>query len=188
MKIILASTSIRRRELLSELKIDFTIKEPVCDEDLDFHTNPKEKVENLSYIKAKSVFNKEEDSLVIGADTVVVFENEIFGKPKDLEEAKKMLSTLSGKTHSVITGITFITKNKSITESVVSKVKFKNLTKNDIEEYVNHFNVLDKAGSYAIQDGQVVESFEGSYSNVVGLPMERTKEILKESELWLGIE
>ncbi|MBR2614459.1 MAG: septum formation protein Maf [Clostridia bacterium] len=180
MKLILASTSPRRIELLKNAGFSFDIISPTCDEELDANLNPSKKVENLSFLKAKSVFDLNTDSIVIGADTVVALDNEILGKPKDTLDAIKTLSRLNGKTHFVITGFTVISKDKVITKSVVSKVKFKNLTKKEIENYAKNYNLLDKAGSYAIQDGVVVEGFEGSYSNIVGLPMESLEEILKD--------
>ena len=180
MKIVLASTSLRRKELLKKAGIGFVIEEPVCDENNDKHKDPRKKVESLSFLKAVSVFKNNRDAIVIGADTVVVIDGKILGKPKDIAEAKEMLRLLSGRTHTVITGITVMTKDKTFTESVLSKVKFKKLNEEEIEDYVKGHGVLDKAGAYAIQDGKTVESFKGSYTNIVGLPMERTEEILKE--------
>ncbi|MBE5756442.1 MAG: septum formation protein Maf [Clostridiales bacterium] len=188
MKIVLASTSPRRIELLKKANFDFEVISPCVDESIDKSLNPSKKVENLSFLKAKSVFERVKEGVVIGADTVVSFEDEILEKPIDLLDAKNTLKRLSGKTHLVITGITFYTKNKVITKSVVSKVKFKKLTDEIIDKYVKDYNVLDKAGSYAIQDDIVVESFEGSYSNIVGMPMEETEEILKDVLLWQGTE
>ncbi|MBQ7653366.1 MAG: septum formation protein Maf [Clostridia bacterium] len=173
--VILASASPRRRELLSQIVDEFKVVSPDADETLDT-LDPVEAVLTLSRRKAAWV---DEVGVIVAADTVV-YDGEILGKPKDEDDAIKTLLRLSGKAHEVYTGVTVRCGEKSKTFYDESKVFFKTLNTSDAYDYVRKFRPLDKAGSYGIQDGVVVEKIEGSYSNVVGLPVEKLKEALKE--------
>ncbi|MBB6062450.1 septum formation protein [Thermosipho japonicus] len=176
MKIILASKSPRRIELLKLLKIDFEVIPSNLDENIK-ERDPKLLAEKLSYLKAMSI---KKDGVVLAADTVVTLNKEIFGKPRDYKEAFRMLKSLSGKWHTVITGVTIKFKDEVITFSEKTNVKFKNLSKGLIEFYINTAKPFDKAGGYGIQElGSVlVEKIEGDYFNIVGLPISKVWDIL----------
>ncbi|MDE5985018.1 MAG: Maf family protein, partial [Eubacterium sp.] len=169
--IILASKSPRRKELLSLITEDFVIKTADVDENLPKDITPNKAVEYLSKIKAEP-FNNGSDT-IIGADTVVAIDGIILGKPKNRNDAFRMLKMLSGKYHSVFTGVTVIKPNDSITYSVETKVKFFDLTDDEINNYINTDEPYDKAGSYGIQGkgALLVEKIDGDYFNVVGLPI-----------------
>ena len=130
--------------------------------------------------KAKEVFSRFPDCTVLGADTVVALDGVILGKPKDEEDAKRMLRLLSGRVHSVFTGVCLTDEKGAIEQVVETKVLFKTLSEKLIEDYVSSGTPLDKAGAYGIQDGTVVECIDGSYSNVMGLPVETVKEMLSK--------
>ncbi len=182
-KLILASTSPRRRQILSEMGLDFEIVPSNYEEILESFDFTYEKIEMLAYNKAKSsiLFN---NSLVLSADTVVVLNNKILGKPKDKTEAFCMLQQLSGEKHSVVTSICVIdseTKDIKIL-STTSYVEFEKLSEELINKYIETFNPLDKAGSYGIQElpSGFVKNVEGSYENIVGLCPIAVKKILSE--------
>lgn len=187
MEIILASGSPRRKELMGVLGQPFTVRVSDADEKTDPELPPYFIVEQLSLLKASAVASevKEEgkDAIVIGADTVVVYKDAILTKPADAEEAKGMLSALSGNWHSVLTGVTVMnTKNaKSETFYVETKVHFISLTEEQIDAYVKTGEPLDKAGAYGIQGrgGLFVDKIDGDYFNVVGLPVCKLAEVLK---------
>ncbi len=174
-KIILASSSPRRRELLAnaELKFDVCIKN--VDETPPEGLAPAEAVEYIAKKKALAISAIAEDAIVIGADTVVVLDGKVMGKPKDKEHACQMLSALSGKEHEVITGVCLAYDGKEETFHCVSKVRFWDLSDEEIKHYVTGGEPMDKAGAYGIQGkGSVlVESIEGDYFNIVGLPVSR---------------
>lgn len=184
---ILASASPRRKALLEEIGAAFTVRPADIDEKAISASTPAETVKKLALSKARFVFEKYKDvhncafshTAVLGADSVVVTEGEILGKPADAAEAVQMLKKLSGKAHEVMTGIAFVTADKTYNECVKTKVYFNRLSDEFIKKYVATGSPLDKAGAYGIQDGGLVEKIEGSYSNVVGLPLERVEEILK---------
>lgn len=169
--IILASKSPRRKELLSLITTDFTIKSAEVDETLPFEMSPQKAVEYLSKIKAEPFRNNIDT--VIGADTVVAIDDKILGKPSDEQEAYSMLKLLSGRTHSVFTGVTVITPEKTSTFSVETQVEFFELTDEEIYSYIATGECMDKAGSYGIQGkgGLLVKKINGDYANVVGLPV-----------------
>lgn len=169
--IILASQSPRRRELMNFITSDFISKVSDVDETLPDNISPKDAVCYLSKIKAQP-FNNGKD-IVIGADTVVAINNQILGKPADDNDAKEMLKLLSGKEHSVFTGVTVMKGEKVDTFAVETKVKFFDLTDDDIEKYLATGEHKDKAGSYGIQGygSLLVEKINGDYFNVVGLPI-----------------
>ncbi len=182
--IILASASPRRKELLEQIGLKFEIEPSNYDEDLNPALDPHELAKSLSLKKAELVARNHRDALIIAADTFVVLEGKILGKPKTETGAGKMLAALSGKQHSVITGFTIIDtgSHKALSRSVATEVYIKKLTSNEIDAYVKSKEPLDKAGAYAIQGlgSVIVEKIEGDYSNVVGLPLSALAESLKE--------
>lgn len=185
-KIILGSSSPRRADILEKLKLDFEIIPSSYVEPHDQTDFSYAYVEDLAYNKALDVAkNLKEEALVIGADTIVVLDNKILGKPIDKNDAYKMWKNLSGKTHFVVTSIAVInSKNlKSKVKSTTTYVTFENLTDSQIEYYIENFKPFDKAGAYGIQelpDGYV-KSFDGSFDNVIGLPSETLLELLQEN-------
>ncbi len=185
MEFILASASPRRKELLSELIQDFTIQPAKGEEKISKGLTPCELVKTLARQKAEEISSKPENKgkAVLGSDTVVAFEGEVLGKPKDEADARRMLGLLSGKTHEVYTGVCLITPLKTRTEAACTKVRFFPLTKEQIQSYIDTGSPMDKAGAYGIQDGGLVEEIEGSFSNVVGLPIELCERIFKEEGL-----
>jgi len=184
MDIILASKSPRRREILENTKVRFSVKESQVDEIIKANESPKETVMRLAYEKALHVANNNEESLVIGADTIVVINNQILGKPKNEEEAYDMIKLLSGKTHYVITGFALInlSLNKKVIDCEVSQVTFKELSEECIKDYLNTKESLDKAGAYGIQGygGLLVNNIQGDYFNIVGLPISKISDCLKD--------
>lgn len=188
MKIILASQSPRRKELLAKHNIPFTVLVTDADETVTEDMTPAQLVEELSYRKAVSAAKQfpHEEVFIVAADTVVALENEIFGKPVDAEDAFSMLTKLSGKSHSVFTGVTLATVEQGEvsyqTKVCETKVYFKCLTEEDIREYIATQECFDKAGSYAIQGiaSKFVEKIEGDFDNVVGLPVEAILEDIKQ--------
>lgn len=183
-QILLASKSPRRRELLEMIRIPFTT---VCingiKEEYPSDLNPELVPGFLSELKADAYQNMmKENELIITADTVVISEGQILGKPTDAEDAKKMLRRLAGKPHLVVTGVTVAVRGRRETISSTSKVVFGPLTDEEIDYYVENFTPLDKAGAYGIQEwiGAVaVERIEGSFYNVMGLPIHRLYNLLK---------
>lgn len=184
-KIILASGSPRRRELLEGLGLPFTVK---CIDGIDEsypESLPAEETALFIAKKKSEAYKGLTDSghLIITADTVVVCNDMVLGKPFNKNEAQKMLNMLSGKTHQVITGVTLATKEKTVSFSVSTDVRFTTLDKKEIEYYVDKYRPLDKAGAYGIQEwiGYVgVEYISGSYYNVMGLPIQRLYQELKK--------
>jgi len=188
--IILASGSPRRAELLQQIKLPFTIQVSDVDEDNIEKGEPSEWVQRLALAKAKDVAHKFDKGLIIGADTIVVYENRVLGKPQNIQQAIKMLEFLSGSTHRVLTGIALVdvTTKEAITDVEITEVKFRVLTKKEIEAYVASGEPMDKAGSYGIQGlgALFVEGISGCYFNVVGLPLNRLARILQHFgvEIW----
>lgn len=187
-KIILASASPRRKELLKQIGIEHDVIVSDIDESRPCKQSPKLYVESLATMKAKAVAQdlkyKKEDILVIGADTIVVLDNEILGKPKDSQDAKNMLGILSGKMHTVYTGVSIVNANNNYIESFVegTKVYFREMTSKEIDDYVSTKEPLDKAGSYGIQGrgGVFIEKIEGDYFTVMGLPICKLYETLQK--------
>ena len=185
-KIILASGSPRRKELLGKIGIPFVVEVSDYEEDMNLKLKPLELAKALSAGKAEAVAerHKGEDAIIIGADTFVVLDNKILGKPHTPEKAKEMIREMSGRAHLVITGFTIIdTKSgKKVSKEVESKVYFRKLTDEEIDAYVRTGEPLDKAGAYAIQEaGSVlIERTEGDYTNIVGLPLPALIEELKK--------
>ena len=189
MKIVLASSSPRRKEILSRLNIPFTIdcKNIIEPKYNPLNISPVNYCKKLSRIKAESISLKYNNTLIIGADTIVLLNKNVLGKPSDKEEAFKTLIHLSGKTHKVITGVTIIYNNIIHTFSETSTVKFFKLDKSEILKYINTDCPYDKAGSYGIQDYSTifVEKINGSYDNIVGFPLSRFNNELKKINLTL---
>ena len=184
MRIILASKSPRRREILENTKVRFSIKESQIDETIKLNESPKDTVKRLAYEKAYDVAQKNKDKLVIGADTIVALDNEVLGKPKDKEEAYQMIKKLSNKTHKVTTGISLINISHGmvVNDYVVSLVTFKDLSEDSIKDYINTNESLDKAGAYGIQGygALLVDNIQGDYFNIVGLPISKLSDLLKD--------
>lgn len=183
MKLILASSSPRRSALLKVLGLEFEIIVSDCDEDIDFSGSVSVSVMELSKRKASAVAKiADKNSIIIGADTVVVYNDKVLGKPKDKNEAIEMLMLLNGNTHQVYTGFTLINNTDGIivNDYEVSYVTFKKLTESEIIDYVNNNNTLDKAGAYSIQGtaSSFVEKLDGDYNNVVGLPIYKLSKYL----------
>ena len=174
-KIILASNSPRRRELLAGLDISFEVKViPGIDESYPEDLPAVEVPQYISKAKADAYLGMiDDDTMVITADTVVVLDDEILGKPVDDDDARRILHKLSGKTHQVITGVCLTSLDKQRVFAVTTGVTFKQFTEQEIDYYVSHYHPLDKAGAYGIQGygALLVEKIDGDYFNVVGLPV-----------------
>lgn len=192
MQIILASGSARRREILNELKVPFKVIVSHADETLDKSTQPSEYVKTLSLRKATAVANSpevaelqsaasNESPLIIASDTVVVCDGKILKKPKSIDDARDMLTLLSGRAHTVMSGIAVIYNEKTVSAHEETQVFFRKLDESEIEAYISTDEPYDKAGGYGIQDTAsiFVERIDGDYLNVVGLPVYRLFELLK---------
>ncbi|MCL6103757.1 MAG: Maf-like protein [Bacteroidetes bacterium] len=182
--ITLGSQSPRRKELFAGLNLPFSVKVLEIEEVYPAKMSPLAIPEYLAALKAIPFKNDfQSDSLLITADTIVLIENEVLGKPLDYEHAYKMLKQLSGKKHVVITGVCITSSDKQITFSDRTDVYFKSLSDDEIDYYLTHYQPYDKAGSYGVQEwiGYVaIEKIEGSYFNVMGLPIQRLyEELLK---------
>ncbi|HTP64893.1 MAG TPA: Maf family nucleotide pyrophosphatase [Geobacteraceae bacterium] len=182
-RIVLASASPRRMELLASAEIDFTVCVSDVPEDQVPGESPSDHVLRLARDKAMEVAGREEGRFFIGADTIVVCDSEIMGKPRDTADAARMLRKLSGVPHSVITGFAVYDKSLDslICDAVETRVFFKELRDDEIGAYIATGCPMDKAGAYAIQGGaaHMVERIEGSYTNVVGLPLCEVVEALR---------
>ncbi len=180
MKIILASNSPRRKELLKQILSDFDVLPANIDEN-------KYSIENIAFEKAKAISKKYPNDLIISADTIVIIDSLVLGKPKDKNDAKKMLNMLSNKKHNVITNYCIYCplENINIQKSINTEVFFNKLDEHQIDAYIASLSPLDKAGAYGIQDKEynLVKYISGSENNVIGLPIE----FLKEDLIKLGI-
>ena len=184
--IILASGSPRRHELLRKLCKDFVIE--VSDaKEVQQADSPKNLAVENAKLKASSVATKNPGAIVIGADTIVVLDGEIFGKPDGVEGAKNMLARLSGKRHEVITGLAICADGKIFTAAEVTEVFFGEMTAEEIRDYVATGEPLDKSGSYALQGGatKFIEKIHGDWSNVVGLPVYRLRKLAQAAGIVL---
>jgi nucleoside triphosphate pyrophosphatase len=183
-RIVLASASPRRKELLGQIGLRFEVDPTNYDEGKTSASEPHEMASELSLGKAKATAKKHRKALIIAADTLVVLGDRVFGKPHTNAQAREMLRALSGRTHSVITGFTILDaeSGKVQSGSVETRVHIKKLTLKEIDAYVRTREPLDKAGGYAIQGrgAVLVDRIEGDYSNVVGLPLSALAEALKE--------
>lgn len=183
MKILLASQSPRRKELLSSLGFDFEVVKIDCEEILPDHIKIENAASYLSELKADAFRNLEKDEVLITADTVVAIDDQILGKPLDEEDAKQMLSQLSGKTHQVFTGITIKTISKTFTETDVADVEFEHISDDEIDFYTKNYKPFDKAGSYGIQEwlGMAkIKKINGSFYTIMGLPTHLVYKILNK--------
>ncbi|EEM15162.1 MULTISPECIES: Maf family protein [Bacillus] len=181
-KLILASGSPRRKELLELAGVPFEIVVSEIEETIGAYSSPADIVMSLALQKASAVVENQEDSVVLGADTIVTYESRILGKPKDEAEAKEILQLLSGKTHEVYTGVALISKEKTVTFYERTEVTFWELTEEEVDAYIATKEPLDKAGSYGIQGkGSIfVQHIQGDYYSVVGLPIARLVRELKQ--------
>lgn len=186
MKIILASQSPRRRELMDLLKIKYEVIPSGADETFEKGLSIVEQSKRLAYIKAKEVFNKtSEDRIVISADTMVIKDRNIYEKPKDEEDAINMLNELKNTSHEVITSLCVMIQDngkfKQYLDYDLAKVYFKDMTQEEIQKWVKEGKPLDKAGAYAIQSEfcVFVDKIEGNYTTVVGLPMNKLYDVIK---------
>lgn len=185
--IILASKSPRRQSLLSELGLKFEVNTKEVEEIYPNHLKRQQVALYLSELKAKAFKDEmNADDLIITSDTIVCLGNDILGKPKDEQEAFDMLSKLSGKSHEVITAVTLMCLNKTTSFYDETEVCFKQLTEDEINYYIDNYKPFDKAGAYGIQEwiGYIgIEKIKGSYFNVVGLPVQKLYQELKNYQL-----
>ena len=187
MRIILASGSARRKELLEMIGLKFDVIVSDCDETFEEGLSIEEQSKRLAYIKAKAVFDEtEEDRIVIGSDTMVIKEDTIYGKPKDRQDAIKMLKDLQNNKHQAITSICVLSQidgkyNEQI-DYDVADVYFKKMTDKEIEKWVDSGNAYDKAGGYAVQSefGVHIEKINGNFFTVMGLPIHKLYDIIKQ--------
>ena len=185
-KIYLASKSPRRRELLADMGIDFEILSTDVDESFDPSMSPAEVVQYLSKLKL-STLNMADfpaNTIFIACDTIVVIDGQIIGKPRDHAEAVAMVRSLSGRTHTVYSGLTVATPQRVLTDYRATEVTFETLSEEEIEYYVNTYRPLDKAGAYGVQEwiGCVgIKAIKGSFYNVMGLPTRLLWEMMKEA-------
>ncbi|WP_415324727.1 Maf family protein [Chryseobacterium sp. MMS23-Vi53] len=183
MKLLLASQSPRRKELLSNLGFEFEVVKIDCEEIVPEHIQVGESAAYLSELKADAFRKLEEGEVLLTSDTVVAIDNQFLGKPKDEDDAMNMLKMLSGKTHQVYTAITVKTLDKTITETDVANVELDELTDDEIKYYIQNYKPFDKAGSYGIQEwlGMAkIRRMEGSFYTIMGLPTHLVYKILKE--------
>lgn len=181
MNLILASKSPRRKELLESEGFTFNIITKEVDEIINPNLTPYENVKNISYLKGYEVSKENKDSLVLSCDTIVCLDGKIYGKPKDRIDAYNTLKTFSGKTHEVVSGVAIMSESINVSMYVKSNVTFKTLTDEDINSYLDTQEPYDKAGSYAIQGigKKLIESYSGSLNNIIGLPIEYIKDLIK---------
>ena len=179
MQLILASQSPRRKELLGLFHIPFTVQVADIDEAMDPSKSPQEEVSRVSRLKALAVAGNSED-VIIAADTIVVLEGNVLGKPVDRRDAIRMLTALSGRDHQVMTGVTVVRGSRILTHTEVTDIHFRPLSQAEILRYVDTGEPMDKAGSYGIQGGAAlfVEKMHGDYYNVMGLPVCRLWQML----------
>lgn len=191
MRIILASKSPRRKELMDLAEFNYEIIPSHSPENWDDDLTIEENSINLGYDKARDVYeNTQGDRAIIGSDTIVVKDNEVFGKPESREDAIRMLKDLQGTYHFVYTSLTILIedkgKEKVYKETHGTKVFIKPMSDAEITHYVDTYDVMDKAGAYAIQSkfAVYIERIEGDYNSIIGLPISRIYDIFKENEIW----
>ncbi|MCK9445266.1 Maf family protein [bacterium] len=174
-RIILASTSPRRKEIFSKLKIPFETKESNYKEDMTLEMSPVELVEFLSFNKAKAIVSDNRDAVIIAADTIVAYQNKVLGKPKTEKEAKEMLMMLSGKENQIITGVTIMENNHSFSFHETAQVYMEEMSIEEIDKYIATGEPMDKAGAYALQEiGSVfIKKIDGDFYTAMGLPLKR---------------
>lgn len=185
--LILASASPRRHDILRQLGVPFAVQVADVVEQEERDRNPRQLVAHNADLKANWVAERYPECWVLGADTTVFVDDQVLNKPADLTEARSMLAELSGRSHSVFTGLVLLNRSKNIRfeRGVESFVYFRPLTEEVISAYLAKVHTLDKAGGYAIQESgeMIVERYTGSLSNIIGLPLDETKQILTEAGL-----
>ena len=179
--IVLASASPRRKTLLTNITSKFDIEISNVDETIPGNVKAIDAAEFLATKKALDIAKKRPDDIVIGADTVIVYKDKIYGKPIDKNDAKSMLNLFSGNTHQVVTGVCVVQGKKTISFSSINQVEFYPLTEEEIDEYLEDNEYIDKAGSYAIQGkaNLFIKEICGDYNSIVGLPVSKLNRILK---------
>lgn len=180
-KLILASQSPRRKELLEKCGIPFTCEPADIDETIDDSRDLSEEIKRLSLAKAAVILKKHPEAVVVGSDTIVAVDGRVLGKPKDRMEARKMLKMLSGHTHQVITGLSVLSSSRQFQDVSISHVTFASLSDEEIDAYVSSGECDDKAGAYAIQGGagKFITNIDGDYYAIMGLPLNSVYEELK---------
>ncbi|MDB4385193.1 Maf family protein [Opitutaceae bacterium] len=185
--LILASASPRRHELLGQLGIPFVVQVADVIEQEERNRDPRQLVAHNADLKANWVADRHPESWVLGADTTVFVDDQVLNKPADLAEAQAMLAELSGRSHSVFTGLVLLNRSKNLRfeRGVESFVYFRSLNEEVISAYLAKVHTLDKAGGYAIQEhgDMIVDRYDGSLSNIIGLPLDETKQILTDAGL-----
>ena len=186
MSIILASQSPRRKALLGLFGLPFTVRVADIDETMDPAKPPDDEVARVSRLKALAI-RREENDIVIAADTIVVCNGQVLGKPVDEADARRMLKLLSGRDHQVMTGMTVLQGSRQFVTTEVTDIHFRALSDQEIDRYIATKEPMDKAGSYGIQGGAALfaEKLVGDYYNVMGLPVCRLSQILKQLEEFL---
>ncbi len=181
-KLILASKSPRRKELLELLGFDFDVISSEVDEVSSEDLSPEEMVKALAYQKAKAVFETHPDNVVLGSDTIVVVDDEILGKPKNEKQAKEMMLKMKDREHQVITGVAVLSKKEEIVFSDISNVHFNDIEEAEIDRYVKTDEPYDKAGGYAIQGwaARYISAIEGNYYTIMGLPLDKVFKCVKK--------
>lgn len=174
--LVLASGSPRRKELLEQMNLTFDIIVSRFEEHISLSVTPAELVEQLAYGKASEVFNRTQDAVVLGSDTVVTLDGDVLVKPDNREHARQMLTALSGRTHTVYSGVSILSEGQQSSFSVATDVTFWELTDSEISQYLDTDEPYDKAGAYGIQGfgAAFVKCIQGDYYSVVGLPISRT--------------
>jgi septum formation protein len=181
MRFVLASQSPRRQQLLQLLRVPFTVRPADIDEAMDPNLPPQQEVARVCRAKAEATPREEED-VVIAADTIVVLDGTVLGKPKNAAHAEAMLTALSGKDHQVMTGVTVLRGEKILTHTEITDIHFRPLSQKEIRAYVTSGEPMDKAGAYGIQGGAALfaEKMHGDYYNVMGLPVCRLWQMLQQ--------
>ena len=183
MRYILASKSPRRKDLMKFISSDFLIAIEDIDEETSYKLSPIEAVKDIARRKGEAVYKSYPNDLVISADTIVVIDNKILGKPVDEDDAKRILRRLSGKVHKVYTGYAIHYQDKMVVDYVETNVEFLQLSEDFIDNYVKSGSPMDKAGAYGIQDNEnfpIIKNIIGSYDNVVGFPVEEIKQSIEK--------
>jgi len=189
-KIILASGSPRRRELLGRMGVEFDLMPCEAEEKYDSSLSPVEIVKYLAKQKAETVNKMVRDSIVIGADTIVSVDEHILGKPADKAQAYDMIKKLSGRWHDVITGICMYNEDEFIIDHVNTRVHFVDMSEDEINSYINTNEPYDKAGAYGVQGlaGMYIDAIEGDYYNIMGFPMAKVRNMLKSLSAMDGMK
>ncbi|HEU5139730.1 MAG TPA: Maf family protein [Bacillales bacterium] len=180
-RLILASGSPRRKQLLTQVSLSFDISVSTVDESIDNHLTPEEAVQSLALRKANDVASRFADAVVLGADTIVSVDGSMLGKPRDAQEAKAMLRCLSGRQHTVYTGVALVSAEQTSHFYAETEVRFWDLTEDDLDGYISSGEPFDKAAGYGIQGlgATLVKEIQGDYYTVVGLPLSRTVRALR---------